>query len=158
MLLLESRWWPLYLRTWSLAQFCYEPVHQSRSLQSYPQCHCWRSMQTKDVPWESSTRKSTSQNKIAAAAVLSLSNTESTLLIGISFSFLSGDQDPSGACVCPVGSILNLITNVCIPRNQCSSVLDGVCHLLADVGAGVGAVVAGLDHALDAAVKVKITA
>lgn len=78
-------------------------------------------------------------------------------------------QNSSGLCVCPVGQVLNKVSNSCININLCLSHSNGVCNLLAGVGAGLGATVhnlggavakvgATVDHLLDAAVKVKVSA
>lgn len=82
-------------------------------------------------------------------------------------------QNSSGLCVCPVGHVLNKVSNLCISVDLCLSHQNGVCNVLrgtlGGVGGGVGAAVGGVGHvlggvgasvgaAVDAAVKVKIGA
>jgi hypothetical protein len=76
-------------------------------------------------------------------------------------------QSSSGLCICPVGLVLNKVSNSCISINLCQTHKDGVCTLLKGVVHAVGDVVDGVGHALgaislgvnaavDAALRVKI--
>lgn len=71
-------------------------------------------------------------------------------------------QNSSGLCVCPVGHVLNKVTNSCISIDLCLTHQNGVCNVLRGALGGVGKVVAGIgasvDAAVDAALKVKIGA